>query len=697
MSQIQGKWIEDGAITTSKLADGAVTAAKIATLGNMVIDQTNNAPAIDVTMTGQAAPALNIFKDADASRFPVINIDSSSQSSSITINNAMNESQGITINMLSSSQTNGIAISGPVGVGWLTTGLSITNFSTNISTDGTSIFPSVNSDFISPYYNPAVTVTSDLEVSAELNSSIVYTRVENTGTGSGTGSELDVIVGDTTVGMKYALGMGARPMVGSFSDEDLSIVRNSTTAILITTDGDGNPLLDVAAGCPTTLLKDTTATGNLTVTQDLASGTVYNILQNIGSGPNTATELNLITTDATSGIKNINDFGLITKMGTFSDHDLKIQRNSSDAMTITYDGLNPYLNIQCSTTLLNDATVTGNLEVLDSVIVDGPGSSKVSISGGGGHIAERNYIDSMTGDLYLRAQPATAINSCQISLDGTNITLAAVGTVTADVGDHFEVYGDATIGNNVKIGGPDFRVERTLNSASVAGMIRNDGVGNATKAEMKVILGDATTGIRDTSGSFRAIGTFSDHDYRLIRNGSSAVYITTDGDGNPQMDVNCITTNLNDATVNGNLDVYGLAWLNDATINGNLDTGTVWAVDATVNNNLSVGNNTELYHLTANDATFVDSNYITGVMDSTAFIYVGWSEGLRITSPKTKLSGEFSCNNATTQSSYYSGGAAWPVGTNTNSWGADSSADFASLVTLVNNIRTALVNNGIMY
>jgi hypothetical protein len=58
----------------------------------------------------------------------------------------------------------------------------------------------------------------------------------------------------------------------------------------------------------------------------------------------------------------------------------------------------------------------------------------------------------------------------------------------------------------------------------------------------------------------------------------------------------------------------------------------------------------------------------------------------------TKLT-KFGCNSATPQAAYASGGAVSP---GAGSYGASSAANFAALATLVANIRTALVNNGIM-
>lgn len=58
-----------------------------------------------------------------------------------------------------------------------------------------------------------------------------------------------------------------------------------------------------------------------------------------------------------------------------------------------------------------------------------------------------------------------------------------------------------------------------------------------------------------------------------------------------------------------------------------------------------------------------------------------------------QIVGGFSCNGATIRTPFASGGASVP---GAGAFGASSAANFAALVTLVNNIRTALVNDGIM-
>lgn len=57
------------------------------------------------------------------------------------------------------------------------------------------------------------------------------------------------------------------------------------------------------------------------------------------------------------------------------------------------------------------------------------------------------------------------------------------------------------------------------------------------------------------------------------------------------------------------------------------------------------------------------------------------------------VTGAFGCNGATGQTAYASGGAITP---GAGAFGADSAANFAAMVTLVQNIRAALIANGIM-
>lgn len=60
------------------------------------------------------------------------------------------------------------------------------------------------------------------------------------------------------------------------------------------------------------------------------------------------------------------------------------------------------------------------------------------------------------------------------------------------------------------------------------------------------------------------------------------------------------------------------------------------------------------------------------------------------------LGGAFGCNGATAQSAFASGGAAPAGGTGATAGAYDTAAHRDALITLVNNIRTALVNAGIM-
>jgi hypothetical protein len=61
-----------------------------------------------------------------------------------------------------------------------------------------------------------------------------------------------------------------------------------------------------------------------------------------------------------------------------------------------------------------------------------------------------------------------------------------------------------------------------------------------------------------------------------------------------------------------------------------------------------------------------------------------------------KTTGAFGANGTTPQTAAASGGAVTPTPTNTTPYGFASSADFNALVTLLGNIRSALVANGIM-
>lgn len=69
---------------------------------------------------------------------------------------------------------------------------------------------------------------------------------------------------------------------------------------------------------------------------------------------------------------------------------------------------------------------------------------------------------------------------------------------------------------------------------------------------------------------------------------------------------------------------------------------------------------------------------------------------LTLTGATAVVAGAFGCNTKGAQTAFASGGAAPAGGTGTAAGGYDTAAHRDTLITLVNNIRTALVNNGIM-
>jgi hypothetical protein len=78
-----------------------------------------------------------------------------------------------------------------------------------------------------------------------------------------------------------------------------------------------------------------------------------------------------------------------------------------------------------------------------------------------------------------------------------------------------------------------------------------------------------------------------------------------------------------------------------------------------------------------------------------------WGVSQESTTAKNVFAGSvttaaFGCNGATAQTAYASGGAAPAGGTGATAGAYDTAAHRDSLITLVNKIRTALVNNGIM-
>jgi hypothetical protein len=83
-------------------------------------------------------------------------------------------------------------------------------------------------------------------------------------------------------------------------------------------------------------------------------------------------------------------------------------------------------------------------------------------------------------------------------------------------------------------------------------------------------------------------------------------------------------------------------------------------------------------------------NYAIEAYDRTNSVYLPFT----IYSSTTKITGQFGCNNATPQAAYASGG---PVTDEADAtYSANEVTMLNNLKALVNNIRTALVNNGIM-
>jgi len=82
--------------------------------------------------------------------------------------------------------------------------------------------------------------------------------------------------------------------------------------------------------------------------------------------------------------------------------------------------------------------------------------------------------------------------------------------------------------------------------------------------------------------------------------------------------------------------------------------------------------------------------------ESSAFMWkIGGNEVLNISATGTKVVGTFGCNGATAQAAYVVGGAAAAGGVGATAGAYDTAEHRDALITLVNNIRTALINNGI--
>lgn len=91
---------------------------------------------------------------------------------------------------------------------------------------------------------------------------------------------------------------------------------------------------------------------------------------------------------------------------------------------------------------------------------------------------------------------------------------------------------------------------------------------------------------------------------------------------------------------------------------------------------------------------------VTPLLPSMALLngskYVDFKAKNLTTAGSAAISGAFGCNSATAQTAYASGGAAPAGGVGTAAGGWDTAAHRDAAITLLNNIRSALVANGIM-
>jgi hypothetical protein len=132
-------------------------------------------------------------------------------------------------------------------------------------------------------------------------------------------------------------------------------------------------------------------------------------------------------------------------------------------------------------------------------------------------------------------------------------------------------------------------------------------------------------------------------------------------------------------------------------------------ITATNDNNKAFGiyslstGNTAVYGGLANnnDVGFLYSNNTAGILiDSTANapLYLATNNTIRMTIAAgggVTIAGAFGCNGTVAQTAYVVGGAAAAGGTGATGGAYDTAAHRDALITLVNNIRTALINNGI--
>ncbi len=144
---------------------------------------------------------------------------------------------------------------------------------------------------------------------------------------------------------------------------------------------------------------------------------------------------------------------------------------------------------------------------------------------------------------------------------------------------------------------------------------------------------------------------------------------------------------------------------------GGSSQGTLASPGATASGDILLAISTRGYQATTGAYTgglaairFITSQAFTNVAQGTEILFYTVPNGSTTVTQAMKLDqaqgmtvvGAFGCNTKAAQAAFASGGAAPAGGTGATAGAYDTAAHRDALITLVNNIRTALVNNGIM-
>jgi hypothetical protein len=476
--------------------------------------------------------------------------------------------------------------------------------------------------------------------------------------------------------------------VGTETDNDFKVTRNGNNVIVLSSPG-GTDTATIAGDMTVTgngifegsllLLGTTDPTANVHIYNPGASGATVLI-----DGSNTGNAFSELTvhTDCVAGaidavLETGFNGGFLNRVGTTSDHNFSIIRGGAEVIALTTLGDTTTVTIDGDTTTTGGGFYAGTVSVgALGVGTDFPAAEThiYSVSGatvlidttGAFTATSILTVQAQTGtptinDVVLRADTytgsvgTTTDNDFNITRSGSPVIVLATSGTT--------VTGDMTVTGGME-------VERNIKAYSSDQVSISAQTDSSTTYSFLEVKADSPNATRILQWGSAAVGSaagipytnlgmmtaWSSHPLMLNTLYNQPIYIAPNSGSVSVPAVTITSTSLGiDTTAPGTpLDVNGAGTIRtDLTVDG---TGTIGRLNV------------------------FDTNYAIGVLDTTAFVYSGWTGGLRVSSGRTKLTGAFSCNNAEPQGSA----------------SVDATAtDLGTAIDLLLQIRAALVANGI--